>query len=891
MLGETLLNGATHLRLTGGGGFVGGRGRLVGLILGLLVFTLLAPLANAAGAGSLAFELNSVSLEGNGDVGVGSVWVNLTVSEVGGDSADGVLNLSLQTPEGIAVFEVDEVINLTNDSSVIVSREISNLPVGVYSLNLSLSGDISSSPSSGWSVSENFYVMRLRPLSVGLADPNQWADIAFDSNGSETGASVRDGDELRVMVPVVNLGDVNATVSFSAWEGSNVYNDSTFPILADSTYLVEVPVGVVHEGMIFFNASINVSGDTDGLDNNAAYSLVIAPPPLPLLSIEISSDDAAAAEIGSAANFFLNASNSGEDDWSGDIVCTLPTNQTEVYSSTLSIQVGQVWQHSLNVSASPGNLSCSLLNGGRISTSSTSAVTYFFDMEAAEFGMAGGGGLVLQGGPWHVGDLLRVSVLVHNSGDQSGSASLVFGSSASGVGQPVSIEAGASAELFVEYVLADSSSTNISWHVESLDGLVSTDLGGVRTLDISPSQSLSLSIEAVAWDVDEGVSFIWSSQLSSGKSREVGVELGVVVDGSEEIRQSYSLNLESGMRQITSQVGDLQSQGEVFVRLSPINWQNSGDTIATAAIPSARPELSLSLNEVPSPPRPDESTSAVVTCNLINDGGAASSAGVLRLLNSNGVLLAEMETEPIAKESSISQELTVESWPGKTVVDMTCMWTVGSEIISSDQSYLSGSMLVDDSESFEIPWFDIGIGLVVAIVIAIISRLVYTWKQEGDVDSSAGKLKVTRHAKGHSSGTSASLDEGKLSVKNREVECSACSQRLSVPETFGGTARCPACKHQFPVTALIEAPAPKTTPDPSPASQADSADSKELPNSKGRGPVATNSDEGDNDAVVSSTEDILSCPSCDSKLRVPLEKRPARARCPACKKEFMAIIG
>ena len=327
MLGETLLNGATHLRLTGGGGFVGGRGRLVGLILGLLVFTLLAPLANAAGAGSLAFELNSVSLEGNGDVGVGSVWVNLTVSEVGGDSADGVLNLSLQTPEGIAVFEVDEVINLTNDSSVIVSREISNLPVGVYSLNLSLSGDISSSPSSGWSVSENFYVMRLRPLSVGLADPNQWADIAFDSNGSETGASVRDGDELRVMVPVVNLGDVNATVSFSAWEGSNVYNDSTFPILADSTYLVEVPVGVVHEGMIFFNASINVSGDTDGLDNNAAYSLVIAPPPLPLLSIEISSDDAAAAEIGSAANFFLNASNSGEDDWSGDIVCTLPTNQ------------------------------------------------------------------------------------------------------------------------------------------------------------------------------------------------------------------------------------------------------------------------------------------------------------------------------------------------------------------------------------------------------------------------------------------------------------------------------------------------------------------------------------------------------------------------------------
>ena len=39
---------------------------------------------------------------------------------------------------------------------------------------------------------------------------------------------------------------------------------------------------------------------------------------------------------------------------------------------------------------------------------------------------------------------------------------------------------------------------------------------------------------------------------------------------------------------------------------------------------------------------------------------------------------------------------------------------------------------------------------------------------------------------------------------------------------------------------------------------------------------------------VTSESDILSCPDCKAKLRVPLEKRPVRARCPACKTEFMA---
>ena len=41
----------------------------------------------------------------------------------------------------------------------------------------------------------------------------------------------------------------------------------------------------------------------------------------------------------------------------------------------------------------------------------------------------------------------------------------------------------------------------------------------------------------------------------------------------------------------------------------------------------------------------------------------------------------------------------------------------------------------------------------------------------------------------------------------------------------------------------------------------------------------------------SSMTDLLSCPQCEQTLRVALNKRPVRSRCPACRVEFLAKIG
>jgi hypothetical protein len=55
-------------------------------------------------------------------------------------------------------------------------------------------------------------------------------------------------------------------------------------------------------------------------------------------------------------------------------------------------------------------------------------------------------------------------------------------------------------------------------------------------------------------------------------------------------------------------------------------------------------------------------------------------------------------------------------------------------------------------------------------------------------------------------------------------------------------------------------------------------------------------DGSENEVIVSEPEassltDLLACPKCEQTLRVALDKRPVRSRCPACRVEFIAKIG
>jgi len=113
----------------------------------------------------------------------------------------------------------------------------------------------------------------------------------------------------------------------------------------------------------------------------------------------------------------------------------------------------------------------------------------------------------------------------------------------------------------------------------------------------------------------------------------------------------------------------------------------------------------------------------------------------------------------------------------------------------------------------------------------------------------------------------------------REVLCPSCEQRLNIPSEHTGTVRCPACMSQFSAEPAQEEPAVQFPTEPRPQGPGSSEGGTAEPEPAPSWPVAR------------SNEEILSCPECDQRLRVPLERRPVRSRCPACRTEFMAEVG
>ncbi len=115
----------------------------------------------------------------------------------------------------------------------------------------------------------------------------------------------------------------------------------------------------------------------------------------------------------------------------------------------------------------------------------------------------------------------------------------------------------------------------------------------------------------------------------------------------------------------------------------------------------------------------------------------------------------------------------------------------------------------------------------------------------------------------------------------REVACPACDQRLRVPTTYSGSARCPACSQTFPVQATEEEPSepPEVEIEIEEEKASIRQEVESLPT-----PVSATEEK-----TSTSSDDVIRCPDCEQKLKVPYDRRPVRARCPACKCEFKAL--
>ncbi len=488
------------------------------------------------------------------------------------------------------------------------------------------------------------------------------------------------------------------------------------------------------------------------------------------------------------------------------------------------------------------------------------------DSETASFTPAGSADVAIVGEPAHVGDSLTASILVHNQGNSSGEVSMSLSSgnwSANISGDGVTISPGSSREVSAAFSLNQSGHIEIQWEIMSPGNEVSGELSGTLSIESLPPQTLGIITSSESWSLSEGLNVGISVLLSDGPSRDVEIMAELQDMGVSRGTQVHSATLSPGIRELSFSFGNPDADSIIF-SIVPVGWTTLSDTDIEYQVsaPVVSPSVS-SCSTTPEIAIPGQSL--IIDCIIGNSGNSESLGGSISASRqSDGLILASSQSLPISAGSESSYSLLVTMWPddGDAIVEV--VW------ISGDYSAIQSIQIQTEEpppDSFTLP-FDTSaallgsvIGLVVVMVVLALWRVI---SERTPSTESEGTFQIRRESR----------IERRLEVRKREVSCPSCDQMLSVPASHVGAVKCPSCTTQFSVGEReVEDLHDSAEETPSGTTHEESQQPEkvpEIPNSISLG-------------------EILSCPSCEQRLKVPIERRPVMSRCPACRTEFMAL--
>ena len=471
---------------------------------------------------------------------------------------------------------------------------------------------------------------------------------------------------------------------------------------------------------------------------------------------------------------------------------------------------------------------------------------------------AGSNEVAIVGEPAHLGDYLTASILVHNQGNYSGAVSMVISSDnwpSNVSGEGVEISPGSSRDVSAAFALNSTGQVEIHWEIVSSEYVVSDDLSGIIVVESLPPQSLSLIVDSESWTLSDGLQVGISVLLSDGHSRDVEIVADLFSMGAPRGSQSHTASLSPGIRGMSFDFGNPDADYISFTIL-PMGWVPSDQISIDYQLspPVVSPSVST-CSTVPEIAIPGDSL--VIDCVIANSGDSASLSGTISAIRqSDGLILSTSDTSPLQPDDESSYSLVVPEWPddGDAIVEIA--WFSG-------ESYAMQSIQIQTreppAEGFKLP-FDTSaallgsvIGLVVVMVVLAVWRVI---SEKTPSTGSEDNFKLRRESR----------IERRAEVQKMEISCPSCEQRLSVPKSHVGGVKCPSCTNQFQVGISENL-------------QEEDEDVSETTQITDPSPGLSSS----------STEEILSCPSCEQRLKVPMDRRPVMSRCPACRAEFMAL--
>ena len=460
---------------------------------------------------------------------------------------------------------------------------------------------------------------------------------------------------------------------------------------------------------------------------------------------------------------------------------------------------------------------------------------------STNFTSSGGSGLAVSGEPGYVGDTLIASMMVTNSGNSTGSVSLII-SPISGdetfEGMQTSISPGSTREVSTPFKLALSGTNNFLWRISEIEDPTNSQMQGNFSVEVMPSQTIDLSIDSLEWTNSDGLNFDASISLSNGRARGIILEVFSVFQGSNLLLQSIQIDSDPGRRTITFDLGH-PSADEIFLEAIPIGWQPSSYSINSYLMNVSEPavnENSISVEASFSPERPIPGSRVMVSVSLENMGNYQAQSGFIRVISSSDQkILAQTDVQSVSPGSNLATDVSLPNWPASDSVGLEIQWYTSG--VKSTNYY---SLETENSqEGLNLP-FDIlaaAYGLLAGVLIILVGTFVWRAVSTRTPSTSDLNLRETKES-----------TKTQSKQEKTEIQCSYCDQRLMVPHNHVGGVRCPSCSMEFVVGEQDKPSHP----------------------------------------VVRSSEDTLNCPECDQALRVKMENRPAMSRCPLCKTEFMA---
>ena len=836
------------------GGHDGAFRRRIPIVLASLILLSVLPSVHAANGSGVIDEV-SFGINDYDSFTSENYSFTLELHETDGNDANVGLNVTVKSLEGVVLQQLPpQVFNLSSLQQLNVTINLTSLEYGFSEIHVELSGEVGVESGTQF-LSLSRTVQRLRPLSLELGASGSILSQGVDSLGSSTGnISIHDGDYVQLQLPVVNQGDINWTGSINVEIGNVLSNESfvldDFTVDAmSSVYATVTTTFTVVEGALNWSYELNGTLGEDNGNHMQNGTLFVLPPPLPELMTSLTSNSNSIV-AGELLVFNLNVSNNGTVGFTGVIECSSPSEVLLTTSEPISAGSNFTWEFSMT--AKPVIVECSL-SQGRIGSQSTLPSQLSVNMASASFASAGSTSPSLTGGPWHLGDSLKANMLIRNIGDLEGRVRMVLVDQSDltgqrSVGDWLTLDSGEAGEVSTSFLFLSSGGHVLEWTLESDDGRLDGVNGGNFTLPVMQQQSIDLSINKVTWSQDLGLSFEVVYDLDEGKSRDVSLQLGYETSDATVYLFEYVKNLEQGMHTEPISFGQVDAE-KIVLKISAEDWSiGPGSLSVTASVPQERTVYWIEMEDIPEPILPAQGDAATITLTLHQSGPASTSVGTLILKDAYDEILSSTTSTSWGTSQSISVEMDL-LWPKGSNVVIQAVWTIDGTTVSDQESYVSGESLAAESDS--VPVGAIIWGLVGGVVISLVLRIRMNRvdvlpggekpsrvRRESPASSGQHKVEVqcpecdrrlrvpsdytgsvgcpdcstkfdvesqiqsqdegSESTSSSTSSQSEPLQKPKISKDGKiEIACPDCSQTLRIPESYGGSVRCPACSKVF----------------------------------------------------------------------------------------------